>query len=257
MPRRKIDKGVIVAAGDGQRMGPLTRAHPKALLSLSNQEPLITRPIQALVAAGIREIAIVVGHFGDKIMQSLGDGDRFGAKLRYIVNSDYLGGNATSVSKAEEWTRGDPVVLCMGDHLIEDRLVSHLLGNHTLDDTLCVDYVPGQHHKIDEATKVVVDFTGLIKNISKELINWDALDTGVFLLTGRFFQATRELIHDQGINIEIADVLRFLIGKGPGFRTCNVSGCFWMDVDTEEDLNLARLLGQRWQTSTVATFPGT
>ena len=257
MPRRKIDKGVIVAAGDGQRMGPLTRTHPKALLPLSNQELLIARPIQALVAAGIREIAIVVGYFGDKVMQSLGDGGQFGVKLQYIVNSDYLGGNATSVHKTEEWTRGDPVVLCMGDHLIEDRLVSHLLGNHTLSDTLCIDYMPAQHHKIDEATKVSVDFTGRIKDISKELVHWDALDTGVFLLTERFFQATRELIQDRGINIETADVIRFLIGKGLGFHTCNVSGCFWMDVDTEEDLNLARVLGQRWKTSTTATFPGT
>jgi len=238
---RKVEKGIILAAGDGGRLDPLTRTYPKVLLPLSNKEPLITCPIQALAAAGIKEIAIVVGYLGDMVMQSLGDGSRFGAKLQYIFNPDYLSGNAISAHKALEWTQGEPVVLCMGDHLIQENFVQRLLDSQPISDTLCVDYTPQYYHQIDEATKVAVDINEHIMDIGKELINWDALDTGVFLLTENFFKAVTELVQYYGNDLETADIIRFLISKGYHFHTCDVSGCSWMDVDTEEDFNVARL----------------
>ena len=237
----KVEKGVILAAGTGNRLGPLTRTCPKVLLPQANKEPLIACPIQALVASGIKEIAIVVGYLGDKVMQDLGDGSRFGVKLQYIINPDYLGGNAISVYKAREWAQGESLVLCMGDHLIEEKLIRQLLDSQTFNNTLCIDYTPAQHHQIDEATKVTVDVTGYIKDIGKELVYWDAIDTGVFLLTENFFQAVDELAQHRGTDIETADVIRFLIGKGRHFHTCDVSGYFWADVDTEEDLKAVRV----------------
>ncbi len=241
MPKQKVDKGVILAAGDGDRLGSLTHTCPKVLLPVNDQAPLIRYPIEALVAAGISEIAIVVGYLGDKVVEALGNGSNFGARLQYISNSDYLGGNAISVYKARDWAQGEPVVLCMGDHLIEKKLVKHLLDRQTINETLCIDYTPARHHQLDEATKVTVDNAGCIKNIGKELAYWDALDTGVFLLTENFFQALDELVHRLGTDIAITDVVRFLISQGHRFDTHNASGCFWMDVDTEEDLTMARM----------------
>ncbi len=89
MHRQKVEKGVIIAAGVGGRMGSLTHGCPKALLPQGNKEPLIASPIQALSAAGIKEIAIVVGHLADKIIRELGDGSRFGVKLQYITSCGY------------------------------------------------------------------------------------------------------------------------------------------------------------------------
>ncbi len=241
MSKQKINKGVILAAGDGDRLGHLTRAHPKVLLPVNDEAPLISYPIEALVAAGISEIAIVVGYLGDKVVEALGNGSKFGARLEYISNSDYLGGNAISVHKARDWAQGEPVVLCMGDHLIEKELVKRLLDRQTFNETLCIDYTPAQHHQIDEATKVTVDNAGCIKNIGKELVYWDAIDTGVFLLTENFFQALDELVQRLGTDVEITDVVRFLINRGHRFDTHNTSGSFWMDVDTEEDLTMARM----------------
>ncbi len=50
-----------------------------------------------------------------------------------------------------------------------------------------------------------------------------------------------ELVPRLGIDIELSDVIRFLVSRGHRFHTCNVSGCFWADVDTEEDLNRVRV----------------
>jgi len=240
--RQKIDKGVILAAGDGSRLGTLTLTHPKVLLPVHDRKPLITYPIQALAAAGIREIAIVIGYLGDKVIETLGNGHQFGVKLQYIHNPDYLGGNAFSAYKAEDWIQGAPVALCMGDHLIEKKLVKHLLDNsQTLNETLCVDYVPAQYHQLDEATKVTVNNTGAIKDIGKELVYWDALDAGVFILTENFFRALHRLVHQGGTGVEITNVIQFLVSQGYRFDTCNISGYSWMDVDTKEDLNMARI----------------
>jgi len=84
---------------------------------------------------------------------------------------------------------------------------------------------------------------GSIRDIGKELRRWDALDTGVFLLTERFFNTVEELARLRGNNIEISDVIRFMVARGHRFNTFDVSSCFWMDIDIEEDLKMARSEG--------------
>ncbi len=239
MLNRKVNKGIILAAGDGDRLGSLTLNHQKTLLQVKGI-PLISHPIKALAAARIRDIAVVVGYLGDMVADELGNGSSFGVSFEYIRNPDYLGGNAISAYKAREWAQGEPVVLCMGDHIIEAEMVRRLLDRQSLTETLCVDYAPASHHQIDEATKVTID-TGCIQDIGKGLINWDALDTGIFLLTEDFFRALHELVQQDGIDVEMSDVIRYLIRRGHLFNACDVSGCFWMDVDTEEELKLARI----------------
>ncbi len=236
----KTNKGIILAAGDGDRLGSLTAICPKVLLPVNGKEQLIRHPIEALAAAGVSDIAIVVGYLGDSVIEALGNGDDFGVRLQYVYNSDYLGGNAISVYKAREWVQEDPAVLCMGDHVIDGEIIKRLLDRPAFNETLCIDYTPASHHELAEATKVTVDSTGCIKDIGKNLVYWDAIDTGVFLLTDNFFQALHELIQRRGTEVTISNVTRFLVSRGHPFDTCDVSGCFLADVDTKEDLDRVR-----------------
>ena len=48
-------------------------------------------------------------------------------------------------------------------------------------------------------------------------------------------------MQQSGINVEMSDVVRYLTRRGHLFNTCDISGCFWMDVDTEEELKLAEI----------------
>ena len=235
----RVTKGIILAAGDGDRLGILAERCPKALLPVGGL-PLIGYPIVAQVSAGIEEIAIVVGHLEDQIREALGDGSLFGVSLSYISNDGYLGGNAVSVHKAREWAQGAPVILCMGDHLIEGDLVSRLVESGATGETLCVDCNPRGYLDINEATKVALDGDGCITGIGKGLADWDALDTGVFLLTSRFFRELKKLVRQHGVGLELSDAIQSLILQGYRFCTCDVSGCFWVDVDTEDDLNTVR-----------------
>ena len=240
---RKINRAVVLAAGDGDRMGELTRDLPKVLLPIHNEEPLVLSPIRALAVVGIRNIAVIVGYLANEVKCKLGDGSQYGVNLHYIENQQYLGGNAISAWKAKSWAVGEPVILCMGDHIIEPNIVLRLMNTKEITDTLCIEYKPTQYHIIKEATKVALFEDGSIQDIGKKITRWDALDTGVFLLTDRFFNAVEELARLHGNNVEMSDVIRFMIAQGHRFNTCNVSECSWMDIDIVKDLELARSKG--------------
>src|SRR5262249_3785510 len=73
---------MILAAGRGERMRPLTDRTPKPLLTVRG-EPLIERHVKALVQAGFTELVINLAWLGAQIRSFLGDGSRYGASIRY------------------------------------------------------------------------------------------------------------------------------------------------------------------------------
>ena len=75
-------KAMILAAGRGERMRPLTDATPKPLLAAGGK-PLIVWIIEALARANFRELVINVSHLGDRIVSALGDGGRWQSRIRY------------------------------------------------------------------------------------------------------------------------------------------------------------------------------
>ena len=75
-------KAMILAAGRGERMRPLSDATPKPLLEVGGK-PLIVWQIERLVAAGFTELVVNVAHRADMIVETLGDGARFGCAISY------------------------------------------------------------------------------------------------------------------------------------------------------------------------------
>ena len=82
-------KAMILAAGRGERMRPLTDATPKPLL-VAGGKPLVAWHIEALVRAGMRDIVINHAHLGHMIEAALGDGTRLGARIRYSREDEAL-----------------------------------------------------------------------------------------------------------------------------------------------------------------------
>jgi MurNAc alpha-1-phosphate uridylyltransferase len=92
-------KAIVLAAGRGERMRPLTDHTPKPLLEAGGRS-LIEWQILRLVAAGIEEMVINVSHLGERIVAVLGDGHRLGARIRYSpepVALETAGGIATAL----------------------------------------------------------------------------------------------------------------------------------------------------------------
>ncbi|HUF73599.1 MAG TPA: nucleotidyltransferase family protein [Gammaproteobacteria bacterium] len=75
-------RAMILAAGRGTRMGRLTQSTPKPLLDL-NGESLIERHLKRLAAAGVDDVVINLSYLGERIREALGDGERYGVRIRY------------------------------------------------------------------------------------------------------------------------------------------------------------------------------
>lgn len=228
-------KGVILAAGDGTRLEPLTINCPKPLIAVAGR-PLLDYTINAFVEAGIRELVIVVGYKAEAIKRYVGDGSRYGARVNYAFNPDYGLGNALSVYAAREAVGGEPFVLAMADHMISLRILTTLLAQRDGLDTLCIDRLAHAPPQVNDATRVWVNEANLVSSIGKRIRHWNAIDTGVFFFTPRIFTAISHLPHAGDEGCGISDGVTWLIKDGPGMRACDVSGAFWMDVDTLEDL---------------------
>ena len=82
-------KAMILAAGRGERLRPLTDVIPKPLLEVA-RKPLIEYRIEALARAGIRDLVINHSHRGELIERHLGDGSRWGVRIRYSPESTRL-----------------------------------------------------------------------------------------------------------------------------------------------------------------------
>ena len=106
-------KAMILAAGRGERMRPLTDTCPKPLLKVRGR-PLIVWQILSLVRAGITEIVINHAHLGQMIEDTLGDGAQFGAQIRYSAEGTALE-TAGGIAKALPLLGDAPFVTVSGD----------------------------------------------------------------------------------------------------------------------------------------------
>ncbi len=228
-------KGVILAAGEGTRLIPLTLHCPKPLLPVMGRS-LLAYTIEAFLEAEIRELVLVIGYKGEMIRRHVGDGNRYGARVEYAFNPDYRLGNALSIFSAQEAVLKEAFVLAMADHMITSPILKALLAMHDGHDTLCVDRQASAPPQVKDATRVWVNGKGFITCIGKKIEHWNAIDTGVFLFTPHIFAAVSHLIRAGDKRYCISDAVTWLIEKGYGMRACEVSGAFWMDVDTLEDL---------------------
>lgn len=230
-------RAVILAAGDGGRLRPLTDTRPKVLLPI-RERPLITYPLAALISEGITDIAVVVGYRARQVMDTLPPWVP-DARIEFIYNPAYLGGNALSLRAARDFVGDDPFVLCMGDHIIHGNVVAGLLAAHDALVVLGIDSAASLDSQLNDATRVLVDDDGRLLRIGKGLKTWNAVDIGVFRLRPEIFTTLDRLYERHGDELELNDLMQFLASHAPPVATCDVDGLYWTDVDTVEDYRSA------------------
>ena len=115
-----IRRAMVLAAGFGTRLAPLTHTTPKPLLPVAGK-PFIEHILALLRAGGIREVVINLHHLGHLIEAHVGDGTRFGVSVRYSHEASILD-TGGGIKHAEPLLAGEPFIVVNGDSLLEVSL---------------------------------------------------------------------------------------------------------------------------------------
>ncbi len=178
-------KAVILAAGEGARMGAFTASVPKVMIPVGNR-PILEFVVRAVVESGIRDIALVVGYRRERIQAYFQDGKEFDARITYIQEAKQLG-TAHSARQAKPGLEG-PFLLLNGSNLIDRAFVADLL-DHADGPAVAIKESdrPQEYGVVTLRGKHVVGITERPREVASNLINTGAyiLDPSVFDLIDR------------------------------------------------------------------------
>ena len=224
-------KALILAAGQGSRLGNLTKLKPKGLLRIAG-DLLLGRILRGLKKAGVQETWIVIGYKAEMIREQIGE-DYAGLKIRYIETKRWKKGNLYSLLAAQGIFH-ENFLLCMCDHIFDHEIPNTLIKNKSEKAlVLAIERVA------EEDTKVL-ERKGKIFDIGKKIDQSNvAIDTGFFLCSPEIFEYAKEAAQEGAV--ELADCVR-IAAQNEDTQVVDVSGHLWMDIDTKQDLAHARRL---------------
>jgi NDP-sugar pyrophosphorylase family protein len=123
-----IHRAMVLAAGRGTRLAPLTDRLPKPLMPVAGR-PMLAHILDFLRAGGIDEVVINLHHLGHLIEEAIGDGRRFGLRVRYSWEPEILD-TGGGIKRAEPLLSGEPFLVVNGDSLLEQPLAPLLDYHH-------------------------------------------------------------------------------------------------------------------------------
>ena len=236
MQSAAVTEAVILMAGVGSRLGAAGGAIAKPLVQVGGR-PLICYTIDALMRAGVRIVHAVMGANSERLAAEIAPLFPAAIQFRTIINREWQKQNGVSVLAAADYVRG-PFMLTMGDHLFEPALLDALLsGADTSVVNLAIDRKIESIFDLDDATKVKTSGERLT-DIGKQLTDYDAIDTGVFLCSQELFTYLRAAATKQNGDCSLSDGVR-LMAADAKVRAVDIGHAWWQDVDTPEMLQRA------------------
>jgi len=248
----KVEQCLILAAGNGSRLAPSSGGFPKPLVRLHGK-PLLEHVILAAHEAGINKFVIVVGYRADAIYRWFDDWSFPEVTVTLVDNFEYHKDNGISVLKARNQIR-DPFLLLMSDHIFQPEtakaLLDQPLGQGEV--ILAVDPNIDRVFDLEDATKVRREGDRIV-DIGKQIADYDAFDTGMFLCSPRLFDVL-ESAKKEG-NCSLSDGMRKL-GHAAKLRAFDIGDATWQDVDTPEALAYAETVFDQyfWQAAEPERF---
>jgi choline kinase len=243
-----IVKVIILGAGQGKRLLPLTADVPKALLDIGGKT-LIERQITAFASCGVREFVVITGYAARRMDEALaGIAAATGLVIRTVFNPFYsVADNLASCWLARHEYAGD-VVQVNGDNVFRAALVKKLLAATPAAATVAINHKP----KYDaDDMKVMLDGTRLTeigKTLPLEAVDAEAI--GFYLFRGegasRYVETLDDAMHDPAGLRQWFPSAVGLLAKKIHVETVAMDGEEWGEVDFPADLTAARHMVAKW-----------
>jgi len=227
-----IRTAVILAAGEGTRLRPLTRNRPKPMLPAAHR-PILEHVLNALIDAGIQDLHLVVGYKRDRVQDHFGSTYR-GHSLNYILQDNQLGTGHALLQAQDDVT--DDFLVVNGDQIIDENIATDVIDAFTeatpdLDAALGVLTQPD----VSEYGAVVMEGTDIIDLVEKPAVDdYRLLNAGVYAFSENIFSAIEETPRNSG-ELALTDTLRQLIDSDTAVHGVRTSG-LWIDATYPWDL---------------------
>ena len=223
-------KAVILTAGEGTRLRPLTLNQPKGMIPVANK-PILEYMVEALASNFVKDIIMIVGYKKERIMSHFGDGSNFKVNIQYVEQTKQLG-TAHALKMAEPYIKSEFLVV-PGDNIIDSKGLKKLLQSGKKND--CAMLIsrcdtPAKYGvvglegknvaKIVEKPKVTGDLmtTGVPSIFTlalwdhKEKTLSDIISTGIMKLSPKFFKAI-DSIGDDEDRYDLTSAVQHFISK--------------------------------------------
>ena len=211
-------KAVILAAGKGTRLQPLTLTRPKHLVPVAGK-PIIGHVLTTLKQAGINEALLIVNYMAESLRQHLGNGAKYEMKLEYAVQ-EQLNGTAGAAKLAQPYAEDD-FLLTYGDWLTTPQAIDAVLQTHEREKpVVTMGVVPVEN---PEYYGIVELDDSYIKRIIEKPSRSEAptklANAGVYVLSRRIFEAIEQTKPSARGELEITDSFSLLLEEG-----CRIAG---------------------------------
>ena len=229
-------KAVLLAAGEGVRLLPITATRPKHLIKVGGK-PILQFCLEAVKNAGITEAIIVTHYMGDAIRQYFGDGEKLGLRISYVEQKAVLGtGNAASV--AEPYV-DDDFILVYGDLLFGPDAVKNVLQSYKRGKTVAViGVVPVD--KPESYGIIELDEEKKVKRIVEKPAAGKApsnlANAGVYVLSQEIFDKIKQTKASVRGEWELTDAVTLFAKEGKTVLAAEISKEDWFDVGRPWDL---------------------
>lgn len=231
-------KALILAAGLGTRLSPLTDVKPKSMVEV-NGVPIILKQISNLIKYNVNDITVVAGYKSEILIETL---NKIYPEVNIIVNNEFkTTNNMFSAYLARNFFEGHQFLLLNGDVYFDDVIIKELTKD-VYENAIVVE----EGIYIEESMKVTYN-NSQINEISKEIGIKEAYGTSIDIYkfsakaSTIFFKEISEVIIEKGIVNQWTEVgLNQILGKIQ-FKPCPLTGK-WMEIDNHDDLKKAELL---------------
>jgi len=225
-------KGLILSGGKGTRLRPLTYTSAKQLVPVANK-PVLFYGIEAIAAAGIRNIGIVVGDTQAEIRAAVGDGSRWNVRVDYI-EQDAPRGLAHAVKISRDYIGNEPFVMYLGDNLLNKGITPLVeeFGREKPAAQILLARVPDPQMfgvaqlKDGKVVRLVEKPTEPIGDLAL---------VGVYMFGPEVFESVERIRPSSRNELEITDAIQDLIDRGFTVRPHVVDG-WWKDTGKLEDM---------------------
>jgi glucose-1-phosphate thymidylyltransferase long form len=235
-------KAVVLAAGEGVRLQPITLTRPKHLIKVGGK-PILEHCLRALKTCGVDEVVLVVHYMADVVRDYFGDGQSLGLKVEYVEQKEVLGtGNAVGV--VEPFVEDD-FLLVYGDLLFTVEAVKKVVGLYEREKPVVAMAVVSVENP--EGYGIVeVDDEGNVKGIvekpSREEAASNLANAGIYAFSKEIFGKVRETSASARGEWEVTDAISLLLREGKPVLAVEVLREDWFDVGRPWDL----LEANRW-----------